>query len=340
MTQGGRSRGTRSRGFRSQGVRRFLLRLAVSVSLLVVLAFAVDAGDVVSRLSRMDPRWVGLGLVVSVGQVLVSAWRWRFTASRLGLRLPMGTAVAEYYLATFLNQVLPGGVLGDVSRAWRHARKARGDDRPEGSAGGGLRSIHAVVLERASGQMVMVAVAAAAAVVLLVPRASPAFPRHPLGDVSTTVTGAVMTVGMAAVIGMAWLLVRQVVHVPAFGGFLAHARRGLLGSAFPVQLALSLVVVGSYVAVFLVAARAVGVSTPWSVLLPLVPLLLVTMLVPLSVAGWGVREGTAALLWGAVGLTATEGVAVSVAYGLLTLVSSLPGAGVVLLTLRSDVDGY
>ena len=60
-------------------------------------------------------------------------------------------------------------------------------------------------------------------------------------------------------------------------------------------------------------------------LLPLVAPVLVTMLLPVTVAGWGLREGAAAALWHAVGLTAADGVAISVAYGLLVLVSSLPG---------------
>ncbi len=54
------------------------------------------------------------------------------------------------------------------------------------------------------------------------------------------------------------------------------------------------------------------------------------MLVPAPVAGWGVREATAAALWGAVGLTVVDGVAISAAYGILVLVSSLPGALVLL----------
>jgi hypothetical protein len=40
-------------------------------------------------------------------------------------------------------------------------------------------------------------------------------------------------------------------------------------------------------------------------------------------------------LWGAVGLTATDGVAVSVAYGLIVLVGSLPGAAVLALGRRA-----
>jgi hypothetical protein len=38
------------------------------------------------------------------------------------------------------------------------------------------------------------------------------------------------------------------------------------------------------------------------------------------------------VLWGAVGLTVADGVVVSVAYGLLVLVSSLPGAVFLIMT--------
>ncbi len=82
---------------------------------------------------------------------------------------------------------------------------------------------------------------------------------------------------------------------------------------------------GSYIALYLVAARAVGVDTPLPRLLPLVAPVLMTMLIPITIAGWGVREGAAAALWGLVGLTPEDGVSISVAYGLLVLVSSAPG---------------
>ena len=64
-------------------------------------------------------------------------------------------------------------------------------------------------------------------------------------------------------------------------------------------------------------------------LLPLVAPVLVTMLFPVTIAGWGIREGAAAMLWGAVGFTVVDGVAISVGYGFLALFSSLPG-GVIL----------
>ena len=62
--------------------------------------------------------------------------------------------------------------------------------------------------------------------------------------------------------------------------------------------------------------------------MPLALLVLLAMALPLNIAGWGPREGVAAWAFGAAGLTAAQGVATAVTYGVLVLVASLPGAGV------------
>ena len=86
----------------------------------------------------------------------------------------------------------------------------------------------------------------------------------------------------------------------------------------------------------MVAAQAIGSDTPLVTLVPLIPIVLLAMLLPISIAGWGVREGVAAVLWAAAGLSAVEGAAISAAYGLIILISSLPGAGVLLAGLRTS----
>ena len=62
-------------------------------------------------------------------------------------------------------------------------------------------------------------------------------------------------------------------------------------------------------------------------------LALLAMSLPLNIAGWGPREGVAAWAFGAAGLTAAQGVATAVTYGVLVLAASLPGAAV--LVVRS-----
>ncbi len=285
--------------------------------LAAVLTF-VDFSDVLARLAALRPGWVVAALVVAALQTLLSAWRWRFTAGRLGVELSAPAAVREYWLAGFLNQVVPGGVVGDVTRAVRHARAGDvGRAGPRGENGAGRRAVHAVVLERLSGQVVVAAAALASAVVLLTP--------VPGWWVAAATAAALLgAVVVRSARGRATAAIAP--------GFRADAHRALLHrDAFPTQLATSSAVVGSYVTVYLIAARAVGVETPFPIMLPLVTPVLLAMLVPVSVAGWGVREGAAAAIWSATGLAAADGVAISVAYGLIVLASTLPGAVVLAL---------
>lgn len=303
---------------RSEGVG-LAGRVVVSVGLLWLVARYVDVGGVLARLSDLSPMWVALGLGVSVLQVGALAWRWRYTAARLGIDLPLGDAFAEYYFGILINQLVPGGVTGDVSRAWRHTRS----DVPVGPA------VRAVILERASGQIVMTL--AALLSVLVLPWASGTFRLA-----AAVATGVVLGI-------VAWRLVRRPHVDPRAGSdsrlesFWADTHRALLErDAFAVQLVSAIAVVASYILVFVIAARAVGVQTPTAVVLPLVAPVLMTMLVPVTVAGWGIREAAAAWLWGLAGLTPEDGATISVTYGLIVLVSSVPGLIVLMRILLGD----
>jgi hypothetical protein len=102
---------------------------------------------------------------------------------------------------------------------------------------------------------------------------------------------------------------------------------------WPVVVLASLVAAAGHVGVFLVAAHAAGIHAP---LLQLMPLALLVLLIPLSVAGWGPREGAAAWVFAGAGLGATQGATVAVVYGVLALVATLPGA---LLLTRGVIRG-
>ncbi len=291
--------------------RHVVLRAAVSIGLLAGLAWWLDLGTVVSRLAQMRFGWVLLAVAISVVQVAVLAWRWRFTAGCLGVDLSYTAAWREYYLSIFLNQVMPGGVVGDVSRAWRQARVQTRQREPAGPA------VRAVIFERLSAQAVMTAVALVSLLALPVI----------VNRGSRLVLFGAGAVAVVIVIAMVVWMRRQSSAQSLVGQVLADLDAAhLSGPVFAAQLVSAAIVVGTYLATYLTAARAVGMDTPLPVLLPLVAPVLMSMLIPVTVAGWGLREGAAAVLWGAVGLTAADGVLVSVAYGLLVLIGSLPGA--------------
>lgn len=294
-------------------------RWLASAILLGTLFTLVDTTALWRELQRI-PLWVVLpAVVLSVVQVVISSWRWCYTGKRLGLNMALGDAVQEYYLATFINQVLPGGVLGDVNRAVRHGAKA----------GKRQKAAHAVAIERLSGQLVL-ALAVGLGLVLL----WQANVFKPL-LVGSSATGWFPLVLLLVIAGGFLLLRRYSIGFKEYLLALNDDVRQALFSwpALPLQLVSSLLVIISYLAVFLllaVAADYVNSAAAAAVLLALCTVLLLSMVIPLTVAGWGIREGAAALLWPLAGLPAEQGVALSVGYGALVFMGSCPGALVLL----------
>jgi uncharacterized membrane protein YbhN (UPF0104 family) len=283
-------------------------RFSGAATVLAVIVVRLGAGPLLSGI-----RSVSAGpLLAACGIAFVTttscAWRWRLIARGLGVPVGLGEAVAAYYRSQFLNGTLPGGVLGDVHRGVRHGRDA-------GDLGRGLR---AVLWERAAGQVVQVCLTIA----VLATIASPV-----RGAIVPILVAGVLTVLVAAVAlhGGTWRGTSR--WGRALQAIASDLRVGLAARRiWPGVLGCSIVAQAGHVITFLVAARAAGATLPLVQLLPLALLVLLGAAVPANLGGWGPREGAAAWVFAAAGLTAAQGVAVGAAYGALVTAASLPGA--------------
>ncbi|MFF1277589.1 YbhN family protein, partial [Streptomyces marokkonensis] len=289
---------------------RTRLCTVAGAAILAVLFWRLGTGAFLDGLRRIDGATLLAALGIGAVTTAFSAWRWALVARGIGIRLPLGAAVADYYRALFLNAALPGGVLGDVHRAVRHGKDA-------GDLGRGVR---AVVLERTAGQL---ALFAAGGVVLV------SMPSPVLGAVRQ----AAPVAGLGVLGACAVVLALRMNRAPSgrgrgvVRGVLGEAREGLFSRRnAPGVLVSSAVVLAGYVAMFVLAAEVVGVGASVAELLPLAVLALLAMGLPLNVGGWGPREGVTAWAFGAAGLGAGRGLTVAVVYGVLSLVASLPGA--------------
>jgi glycosyltransferase 2 family protein len=278
---------------------------ALTLVVLVVLVWRLGTGPFVNGLESVDGRALLLAVAIGFVTTVCGAWRWTVVARGLGLHLPLPAAVAAYYRALFLNLTLPTGIAGDVHRGVSHGRETD-------EVGLGLR---AVVWERGAGQVVQIVLTVA--VLLILP--SPVRSSMPFVAVAAAALAlGVVLLGRLRGGGARWTRVRNTV--------VADIRSGVLHrEALPTIVLATTVAVIGYAALFLVAARTVGVTAPTSRLLPLALLAVLAMVLP-SVAGWGPREGATAWVFAAAGLGAAQGAAAGVAYGVLALAAFLPGA--------------
>ena len=289
------------------------VRSVGGIGILAFLLWRLGTGPFLDGVRLINGWAVAVALGVGLLTTVCSAWRWSLVAEGLGVRLPLRTAVAHCYRSVFLNATLPGGVLGDVHRAVRHGRDA-GDVR---------RGIRAVVWERTAGLVVTVVIAMA--VLLAFPSPIRSYLPAAIALTAACGLGAVLLAKALPRRGPArWVRALRTAEADVRAGLIA--RRNWLG----VILASAGALVG-HLATFLVAARTAGATAPLSRLVPLTLLALLAMVLPANVAGFGPREGVAAWAFAAAGLTATQGVATAVVYGALALVSSLPGAAVLVI---------
>jgi uncharacterized membrane protein YbhN (UPF0104 family) len=286
-------------------------RTAAAVAVVVATVAVVGAGPFLRGIASVSVASVALALVLVACGTAACAWRWRAVAAGLGLPLPMRSAVAAYYRSQFLNAVLPGGVLGDVHRAYTHGRE---HDRMGVAA-------RAVAAERIAGQVVQLAVALA----ILLPLGF-ALALAPLEWTAAAAVVAVMAgILVAAAIPAArrWMLRELALLRPVF------ARPSTLITV----VVSSVLVLAAHVSTFLVAAAAVGVEAGPGELVPIALLVLTASAIPVNVGGWGPREAASGAVFALAGIGGAMGVEVSTAYGVLALIAVAPG-GLVLLIDR------
>ena len=294
--------------------------VVVAIVLLALVVWTLDARRIGASLISARPELVLAGLALVQMQIMLSALRWRFTAGRLGQQIGAGTAIGDYYLGTLVNQLLPGGVAGDALRALRHRTDA---------AGGWKVPAQAVLFERLAGQGMFFLIAGLG--LLLWPWL--ATRDIPSGLKATIEIWAVVLPLGLLLAGLLLLFPPQRLRAWLNGVKAALSLVFLKRGAWAVQLGLSFVIVGSYMAMFMLASAAIGAPLPAIASITIIPICLLMMLFPATIAGWGAREAAAAALWPAFGYYASQGVAASILYGIMALVGAAPGLIVGLLML-------
>ena len=129
-----------------------------------------------------------------------------------------------------------------------------------------------------------------------------------------------------------WRAVRPLVQIGrASRKVLLHA------SLLSIGLPLSAAGIVTFCASVYFLARSLDVAVTWLDCMLLVPPVILAAMLPITVGGWGVREITMVVLFGAIGIASDAALALSILVGLVAVLVSL-GGGV--LWLRSPPFGH
>lgn len=94
-----------------------LLKLAGATTAFALLFYFADFRQVLSTLSLAEPAWVAMGVTVFLAGQIVAATRWRLILQHGEVRVPLRTALRINLIGTFAGNFLPGAATGDLAKS-------------------------------------------------------------------------------------------------------------------------------------------------------------------------------------------------------------------------------
>ena len=287
-------------------MRRILLsgvKILVSAALLYFALRNIDFYDLASRFGVASLGWIGLAIAVTFLQMLVGALRWCEISADCGAPLATMQAFRFNLIGSFFNQTLPSAIGGDAVRLWLVARHSAG----------WRAATYSIFVDRAIG-LVALAIVIAATLPWSYRLIDDANGRSALLVVSFAALAAGAGFLILGRLPWPWLKRWWVTHHVHACSVIANrlifsAERG------PKLAVLSLLVHVLAVVIAWCVVRSIAAPVLFGEVFQLVPPVMLITMLPISIAGWGVREASMGLAFGYAGLASAEGVKVSLLCG-------------------------
>ena len=314
-----------------KGVIIFMLKLLVSVGLLGYLITRIDAERFVQTLASANFSYIAVALVVYLLTQVVSALRWTVLTRPLGITTPYRELAVYYFIGMFFNLFAPSTVGGDVTRVYYLARGQNNDHQKRASES----TVHAavsVLMDRAIGMVVLVWLGT---VGLLL------FPEY---GVPPAIRALTLSLAAAFLIGALLMpLLRRVLPEDAhpllikLRVILTSYSKGWRVILQAITLSFMVHLVQAWIHVIM--GLALHLSLPLSFCIIVYPLVGTFAALPISVNGFGLREGGYIFLFALIGINSEKGIAFGLLLFLIVALDSLIGGILFLLKKTSEPAG-
>lgn len=303
---------------------RTLIRIVIAAVLLGAVAWRLDFREVGDRLAAVQAVPLALALAFALVQVALTSIRWHVVLGALGVSLPLAANIRANIVSIFANALVLNVVAGAVTRAV-YLR-----DR-------GQPIRHAVTSTLVERALVLVVLASLTGIGLA---------RLDLNFSPDTARLARWGLAALAVAATALLLVRLARlkwrdRAAQAEAEIGRALRDALGvardlRALLVATALTVASQAALIGLGIAVARALRLDVPAADLVAILPIVALVAAIPISIAGFGVREYGAAVLLGALGVPFVEAALVGFLIGIVSLAGTGMAGALALAAWRRD----
>jgi glycosyltransferase 2 family protein len=312
-------------------MRRILfstIKILISLALLYFALRKVNLAELALRINNMASLgWIVMAIAATFLQIFVGVLRWREISAECGAPLGLGQAMRFNLIGAFFNQTLPSSIGGDAVRLWLVAR-----------GGAGWRAAtYSIFVDRAIGLIAL-------AIIIV---ASLPWSYNLIGDPHGR--SALLFLDFAALAGgvgflvfgaLPWPLLRRLWGMHHLHACAVIANRVIFSRKHgPAIAVLSILVHVLAVVIAWCVVQSIAAPVLFGQIFQLIPPVMLITMLPISIAGWGVREATMGLAFGYAGLLPTEGVNVSLLYGAVTFLVGAFGGLVWIFSAEKAAQG-
>jgi len=292
-----------------QGV---IFKLALTIAILCIIAWKIDTQKIIDTLSEVNLSYVIVCIVVSYLQTFFIAWRWQHINMKIiddAVILPNFILHWRYLMISlWFNLALPSSVGGDAVRIWALTRTG-------------------ISISQASNSVILDRVSALLAVAILIGIGIP--------FIASEVAGYDLVIGMFSliimtIIGFFILLFSDKIfnkwrHVKIINLVIELSKQSRIIFKSPIILISAILIHGITAFAFYLISLSFSMNIGFLDVLVIMPSVILLSALPISISGWGVREGSLVIGLGIYGVDVSVALAASVLFGLCSIMVGLFG---------------
>ena len=300
-----------------------LVKIVLSAGLVWYAFHRIDFSSAWSTLVSIPATALLVAVVLLLLQFALGAYRLKELLGQQGQKYATGAALDACLVGAFFSQTFISFVGGDAMRIWRMVR----------AQVPGTIATKGVLLDRLSGFAGVVAVVLVT-IPFLVPMLKSVEMELGLLLIALAVLGGIFSVFLLRRLPERMTKGRVVGTLSRFASLGLDIARSGRGAVYVFGLSLLIQVANVVVLYFL--ARGLSIEISLGQCFVFMPTVLFLSMLPISVAGWGVREGAMVAALAIIGVPSHQSLALSICFGLCLIFVSLPG-GVIWFLSRGKV---
>jgi len=291
------------------------IRASLSIGILILIFRTVDFDEVQRVLAQTQYQWLVLALAFQLLSTLLAGYRWSLVMTVMNFVDNTRFYIKSYFKGSFFNQGLPTSIGGDAIRVLDVA--GTGHRKRDAFTG--------VFVDRLLGLTGLLVMTLIASVMS----------RGLLPNGLFLVINIIVLAGLCGFVTVLFFYKLSIFERWRFGRYLLRTSTQLMNVMHgvknsSVQMGLGIIIhLLSMLNIYCIGI-GVGLEFDFITYLVIVPPAILLTLIPISLAGWGVREGALIGLFTLLGADKSIILSLSVLYGMILIVASLPGLQVYL----------